>query len=302
MEWYAMARRHRKQPSLIKTTFASIGASCNSLLAAIFVIFKSPITIAWIITVGGLITLTALSVPSLRATRIAAKDLIVTFNNPPEWLDESLLTELQDLVRSHLASVPVGRQGLIKASNALEGTGWFASVNQVSWLDESHAEVNASFLIPHAQVNSKNGNRFIDPVGIVLPKRNGRIVSSGYHFVTLNSPKHLHPQRPGLRWDGGDIIAGLQVLRLIYDKPWALQVEAIDLSRWSSDGSLTLITDTPCRLKWGSAPGQEVGLEALADDKLLRLDQMHRDHGAIDLGRSANLDLTHPDKVAQIGF
>lgn len=302
MLWYAMARRHRKRFIFIRNAFASFGALLLHCTQAFFLIFRSPITIAWILTIGGLITVTALSVPSLRATRIAAKDLVVTFDAPPVWLDASLLTELQDLVRSHLAAIPVGRQGLINASHALESTGWFAAVDQVSWEDSSHAQVNATFLIPHARVRTTNGVRFIDAMGMILPNREGRIVSSGYHFVTLNAPKHAAPQRPGLRWDGGDVIAALQVLRLIYDKPWALQVSEIDLSNWSSNGSLSLVTETPCRLVWGSAPGQENGLEALASEKIERLDHIYRDHGAIDRGRSVGLDITQPDRIAKIGF
>ncbi len=299
---YAMARRHRKRFIFFRNAIASFGAILLHSAQAFLLIFRSPVTVAWILTIGGLITLTALSVPSLRATRIAAKDLLVTFDSPPVWLNESLLTELQDLVRSHLAAIPVGRQGLINASDALEGSGWFATVNQISWQNTSHAKVDATFLIPHARVRTPKGEFFVDPMGIVLPSRDGRIVSSGYHFVTLNAPEHAPPQRPGLRWDGGDIIAALQVLRLIYDKPWALQVKTIDLSSWANNGSLSLITETPCRLIWGSSPGQEVGLEALANEKLARLDHIYRDHGAIDRGRSVGLDITQPDRIAKIGF
>lgn len=296
-----MSRRHRKRFSFIQNTCASVVGMCLRCVAAFFLIFRSPIAVAWILTVGSLITLTAISVPSLRATRIAATDLVVTFDDPPVWLDSSLLTELQNIVRSHLAAIPVGRNGLINASSALEGTGWFTNVEQVAWVDASHATVTATFLIPHARVRTMTGLRFIDAVGIVLPTRDGRIVSSGYHFVTLNSPQHQSPQRPGLRWDGGDIIAGLQVLRLIYDKPWALQIEMIDLSTWSYDGSITLVTNTPCRLRWGSAPGKEAGLEALANEKISRLDHLYRDHGAIDRGRTTGLDITQPDRIAKIG-
>ncbi|MDP7008611.1 MAG: hypothetical protein QGI78_03470 [Phycisphaerales bacterium] len=301
MCWYAMARRHRSRFTLLKHTFASLGAMFLRCFTAFLMIFRSPITVAWILMIGGIITLTALSVPSLRATRLAAIDVDVTFEDSPVWLDDSLLAELQDVVKSHLAALPVGRQGLINAAQALEGTGWFSSVHQIAWVDEAHARVDASFLIPHARVRTAFGARYVDPVGIVLPMRDGRIVSEGYHFVTLSEPKHAAPQRPGLRWDGGDIVAGLQVLRLIYDKPWALQVEGIDLSHWSSDRTLTLVTDTPCRLLWGSAPGEEIGLEALASEKLSRLDHIFRDHGAIDRGRSVDLDITQPDRIAKIG-
>ena len=75
---------------------------CINVVVATCLIFRSPLTVAWVLTIGGLIALTALSVPGLRATRIAAKDLSVTFNNPPGWLDESLLYELKNMVRSRI--------------------------------------------------------------------------------------------------------------------------------------------------------------------------------------------------------
>ena len=120
------------------------------LLGACGQILKSPVVISWVLAIAGIITLTAMSVPKLRATQISAAELQVSFSTPPVWLDESLLKELQDVARIHLAQTTVGREGLIKTADALSATGWFNKVSQIRWSNENEVIVDASFPIPYA--------------------------------------------------------------------------------------------------------------------------------------------------------
>ena len=166
-------------------------------------LFKSPIVLSWVLVISGLIALTAMSVPKLRATQISAADLKVTFHNPPVWLDDSLLLELQDVARIHLARTTVGREGLMQTAEALGATGWFTDVKQVQWLNDTEAIVHATYLIPYAKVQDNNGTVFIDVHGRRLPTRVGAIVKQKYHFITLKEPKYERPMRPGLQWNGG---------------------------------------------------------------------------------------------------
>jgi len=289
MVYYAMARKKKKK----------ITSNIFVLFDAIGYIFKSPVVISWILAICGLITLTAMSVPSLRATQISAANLNVTISTPPIWLDDSLLLELQDVARIHLAKTTVSRQGLIETANALSATGWFREINQVQWVNDTKVIVKASFLIPFAQVQDKKGKVYIDDQGRRLPTRVGAIVKPNYHFITLIEPKSERPQRSGLQWNGTDILSAISLLKLIYDKPWATQIKAINLSRFASSGSMILETDTPSLLKWGSAPGEERGLEALADQKIDRLNHLYKKHGLIDEGSTADFDLTNTTNVIQ---
>jgi len=267
------------------------------LLGACSQILKSPIVIAWALAIAGIVTLTAMSVPKLRATQISAATLHVSFSSPPVWLDTSLLNELQNVARIHLAQTTVGREGLIKTADALSATGWFSKVTQVRWVNDNEVIVDASFLIPYAKVQDRKGIVFIDMQGRCLPTRNGLIVQPKYHFITLTQPSFERPQRSGLQWNGGDIMSGLNVLKLIYNKPWATQISVINLARWTSNGSVTLETDIPSFLIWGSAPGEEHTLEALADHKVDRLNHIYKKHGRIDQGLSAEFDLTNTSAV-----
>jgi hypothetical protein len=277
-----------------QTRLASIG---NVALSLVVDIFKSPVLISWVLAIAGIITLTAMSVPKLRATRISAADIQVHFQNPPEWIDDSLLVELQNTARLHLAEKTVGREGLIETANSLASTGWFTNVNQVSWVSDNQATIDASFLIPYAKVIDGYGEVFIDAMGRRLPTREGVIVNPNYHFISLEKTIHPRPQRPVLQWNGEDVYAALKLLHIIYNKSWATQIQTIDLSRWSSDGCLVLTTNTPSRLIWGSAPNEEKGLEALAEDKITRLNWLQSNFGRIDKGISAEFDLTSTSEI-----
>ncbi len=268
--------------------------SAFKLLPAAFLnIFKRPIVLAWLFATGSLIVLTAMSVPKLRAAHLSPAEIAVEFNSPPEWLDDSLLHELQNTVRVHLANAPVGRDGLIDASQALLESGWFSDIHQVKWTNNQSASIDAAFLIPYAKIEDQSGSRFIDPFGRLLPGRLGLIVKENYHFITLQDQKFDQPSRPGMQWDGEDVAAGLILLQLFYDNQWCKQIQSINLSKWDEQQYLMFKTTTPSQFLWGSSPNEERGLEAIASQKLERLDRAFATHGKIDQGISGNFDLTH---------
>lgn len=251
-----------------------------------------PIIIAWVLVSAGTIGLLSMAVPRLQSARIAPADLAVTFEQAPTWIDRSLLADLRRVVRTRLAGRPLTRGGLVRAAADLRATGYFDSVEQVAWGSGPSALVHAEFLVPYARIMRGDDAWFVDPVGRVLPRHDGQFVDPRYHFITFSGARHNPPQHPGERWPGADVAAALRLLREIYDKPWAVDVVGIDLGAWSDSADLVLLTNTPCRIVWGSAPGQERSLEALVSQKLQRLDHLHVEYGRIDQGRGGELDLT----------
>ncbi len=281
-----MAQRKRK--SFAYKTFTIFGAIGH--------IFKSPIVLSWVLAITGLIALTAMSVPKLRSAQISAADIAVSFENPPVWIHDSVLRELEGVARTCLAKTIVGREGLIDTSSALLATGWFTNVSQVRWIDENKATVSATFLVPYARIQDRSGVLYVDVQGRRLPKRQGVTVKPNYHFITLVETSYERPQRPGLQWNGEDVHAGIQLLNLIYDQSWATQIKNINLSRWPNK-TLLLETDKASTFIWGSTPQNERPLEALANQKIERLNHINAKHGRIDQGISAQFDLTHPRRV-----
>ena len=271
-------------------------SSVKLVITAVLGIFKRPIVLSWLFAVTCLVVLTAMSVPKLRAAHLSPAEVRVTFDSPPPWLDNSLLLELQNIVRIHIAEAPVGREGIMRASDALMESGWFTKIQQVRWASDQDALVTASFLIPFAKIKDERGTRFIDAFGKLLPDRNGLIVKDNYHFITIKNPQYNRPQRPGLQWNGQDVLAGLSLLHIFYGNPWDTEITSINLSRWEEQKTLLFETNTPSQFTWGSVPNQEKGLEALASQKIDRLNRAHSTSGRIDQGVSGNFDLTHPSK------
>ncbi len=265
-----------------------------AMIGGLVELAKRPIVFAWVFTVCSLTILTALSVPKLRAAHPAPADITITFKHVPEWLDDSLLSELRDVAREHLVNEPIARDGLISVSTALAQTGWFEEVNQVCWTSKSNAEIDATFLIPYARVESGGSIYFIDIYGKRLPTRVGNTVKDSYHFITLKQLNHPAPPRPGMQWDGDDVIASLKLLQLFYDYKWATQIDTLNLSKFSGNQVIVFTTKTPSQFVWGSPPNQEKALEALAVQKLDRLAKTHESFGALDQGISGQFDLTDP--------
>ncbi len=267
----------------------------TALYSGLIDLAKRPIVLAWVFTLCSLTVLTALSVPKLRAAHPAPSDITITFNHVPDWLDDSLLNELRDVAREHLANEPIARDGLISVSTALAQTGWFEEVNQVSWTSNSNAEVDASFLIPFAKVDSGKQTYFVDAYGKRLPTRIGNTVKNDYHFITLKQLSYPAPLRPGMQWEGDDVIASLKLLQFFYNYKWATQIDSLNLSKFVGKQVILFTTKTPSQFIWGSPPNQEKALEALAIQKLERLTKAHETFGAIDQGVSGQFDLTDPN-------
>lgn len=280
-----MARKRKRS----RPTF--ISAICSGLVD----LAKRPIVLAWVFTVCSLTILTALSVPKLRAAHPAPADITISFKQVPAWLDDSLLNELRDVAREHLANEPIARDGLISVSTALAQTGWFEEVNQVSWTSNSNAEIDATFLIPYALVESGERTYYVDVYGKRMPSRIGNTVRDDYHFITLKQLNYPAPPRPGMQWDGDDVIASLKLLQLFYDYKWAAQIDSLNLSKFGGSQVIMFTTKTPSQFVWGSPPNQEKALEALAVQKLERLAKAHESFGAIDQGISGQFDLTDPN-------
>ena len=118
-------------------------------------------------------------------------------------------------------------------------------------------------------------------------------------------PDHHSQSRlqPARRWSwtpaGHRCRCALSVLELLEQQNWSDQISAIDLMHYEHSGNVILITDTQSRIIWGSAPGEEDALEALADRKLERLTWLHEHHGRIDQHHRGEIDVTDSSVVTK---
>lgn len=254
----------------------------------------------WLAAIATAITGWIVGLPHLQAraaAAAAARDIDVRFVDQPRWLNGELRDDLVRAAAGELRGDVFDREHLVRARIALLNSGWFEKVKQVQRLTSDLVLVDGEFVTPFAVVRDRDGEHLVDPTGRLLPLTFPTGVK--HNFVSIVGAHFARPSRPPLQWEGGDISAALKLLRRIDDKKWKSQIASVDISAAMSSQMLVLTSDRGCRLIWGSPPGQEAALEALADRKIAYLDYHFENHGHIDLGHTGEIDLTGKDHVAK---
>jgi hypothetical protein len=181
---------------------------------------------------------------------------------------------------------------LAKARAALMTTGWFHSVEQVRLVDNGSFLVDATFVRPFAVVRHGEFDYLIDEAGRLLPMQ----WTAGHrpadpHYIALVGTSEPNRGEYGTVWPGTDLAAGLELARTMIGRPWYSEVAAIDLSEFSKEGTLSLITRNNGRLLWGRAPSDRTVAEVTPDAKMRTLDYLYASQRRIDSGGGRTIDL-----------
>lgn len=251
----------------------------------------------WLIGLVGIGVLWAMGVPRLEAyadSALSTDNITITFADRPAWLNDSIADELRHLARRQLVASPFDREGLVAIHEALTLTGWFAEVKRVERTAPNRIVISGQFRTPFAVVRDQWGAHLVDRHGHLLPQRYPKGAEPAL-LPVLTHPIAPRPTSPGDQWAGPDIQAGLALAELLYAKPWANQLATIDLGEYARTEAMWITTANGARILWGRAPGNEVGAEVPAEQKLRYLDYFNEQYRAIDRGLSS-IDITH-DKV-----
>ncbi len=258
-------------------------------------ILRVSLIIVVVLLVGGAVWLAHWGVPRLEnyASRQRQVDVVeVSFHDPPAWMHGDLELSLMLKAQAELSGDPLNREELTAVRQSLLSTGWFSDITQVRRISQHSVEVEGKFVDPYAVVRDRDGDHLIDPFGSLLPR--SYPVGGAPQFITVTGVHFPRPPRPGKSWDGGDITAALRMLRVIDHQSWRQQVIEVDVSDYLQDHRVDLITAQGGRVIWGSPPGEERPLEALADFKLRLLEEQFQRSGYIDAGLPL-LDLTRKE-------
>ncbi len=232
------------------------------------------------------------SLPTLRTKALATQGqrIEVSFVESPPWMTPADLAPLQELVAREAGTSAYDRAGLERALGALMSTGWFDSVGQVRRVGLNALEVEATFAHPTAVVADGDGDHLLDSQCRLLP----RTYSAGTapHLPRIVGATQKRPPRAGLLWTGADLFAGVELALLVGEQRWRNQIAGVDVSAFSTDHTLTLLTSGGCRAKWGRAPGKEASAEVPAEQKLRYLDLLHAQYGRIDGAGPRAIDLS----------
>lgn len=241
----------------------------------------------WALVVGGVIA--GVAVAAGRTERYVSRQLDHSVGRPT-LVFPSLPSALESLARQDLlesASTqldqPWTTEGLCRdLAASLSSCGWIEQVHAVRRTGNGHFAVDARYRIPVAMVSWGNGFILVDAENVRLP--GAYLYDATWTIIEgVEEP----PPQPGRRWMGDDIRAGVSIVSLLANEPFAHQVTAVLVDNVggrtdSQRPQIELAMDRAGgRIRWGSAPGAEIA-ENTAQEKLAILRENFRQTGRAD--------------------
>ncbi|MCK4850127.1 MAG: hypothetical protein KAT11_02190, partial [Phycisphaerae bacterium] len=154
--------------------------------------------------------------------------------------------------------------------------------------------IRCEFRKPIAAVSTGGVLVRVDAQALVLP---GRLLPSS---VAVDKYKSIlgvtsEPPEAGQVWDSPDLLAAVELLRLIQDRPFSREITAINVSNYNgrqdvSKPHIVMLTDQRTVLNWGRAIGGEGRIEVDYHKKLQHLEGLFIENGS--LNKLLYVDLT----------
>lgn len=224
----------------------------------------------------------------------------VVLKNRPVWMSDYLADQLAGLVRPRGAHSAMDRQLLQDAVLQLSRNPWIRQVHRVARRYGSGPgdtlEIDCEYRAPVALVASGDVYWLVDGEGVKLPEsftddeveriqygRDGKV-----NIRVIDGVRSI-PPTDGKRWAGGDLAAGIDMVKLLHGRDFAEEILRVDVSNFDrkkpQEAQLVLITRYGTQIKWGEPPATRFGVELPPAVKLSRLATIRDRHERVDAGR-----------------
>ena len=207
------------------------------------------------------------------AERFADKPTVahVQLTEAPAWMSPALRDQLRRVVAGELSADPMDQASLEAAYSALATNPWVRRLDSVRRTSDGRVAVAAAYREPVALVEARDGYHLVDADGVRLIGPYDRQQLDALAMPVITGVRAAAP-RPGERWEGADVAAGLSLVLLLADEPAAEQIVAYDVSSRGPGGRLNLLLQTRGEpILWGMPPGQGQPIEPADSVKLQHL-------------------------------
>lgn len=246
-----------------------------------------------------------------RVRRINTAPTVIEWVGVPEWLNyesfRDVLPALEQAVGLDPQTDPYDPRVCPYVAERVAASPWVAGVYRVSKQADGRVRVRAEFRKPFAWVRKGLVAYLVDEHGVRLPREVAAADINRSDWWVIEGVAAPAP-RPGRRWDGEALAAGLKLARFLYRAgeagrlPFRHTLRAIDVSNFRGRvdpqaGWLRLVTRNPrSYIHWGLPPGEEYGIESGAELKLAMLNKLHATRGGLPDDRP--IDVRAPDSIA----
>ena len=250
----------------------------------------------------------------LRARDHVVKDVTFSQNPPkvvlkdrPSWMSDALASKIVRVAAPDVAYSAFDHQLLVNTASLLrnhpDSAPWVKSVRSVRRAFEKSPgdtlEIDCDFRAPVALVKWELYYWLIDGDGILLPEQYTaadlrKVMYDGDHLsLRIIEGIATSPPESGQKWQGPDLASGIDMIKLLYGKPYADEIERINVANFAGrqdtrEAQLVLITRYQTQVRWGrpiNAPDAMV--EVSPAQKLDYMARIVKDFGRVDAKHSA---------------
>jgi len=232
----------------------------------------------------------------------------------PAWMSEGLAQRILDSAQPRGTRSALDHQLVKDVADVLQFNPWVRHVNKVRRLFTKSpgdtVEVDCDYRAPMALVPYRNQYILVDADGYKLPERfpaaqPPRIMfgpDGNLNLRIIQGVAAMPPFPDGQKWVGDDLQAGLDLVKLLYAKPFAEEIHRVNVANFRGrqkprEAQLVLITKYGSEIRWGAPVRSTPNFELPPAEKLHRLAVIYARFHRIDAHRSW-LDIRF-DKITQ---
>jgi hypothetical protein len=250
----------------------------------------------------------------LRARDHVVKNVTFSQNPPkvilkdrPSWMSDALANKIARVAAPDVAYSAFDHQLLVNTAMLLrthpDSAPWIKNVRSVRREYEKTPgdmlEIDCDFRAPVALVKWETFYWLIDGDGILLPEQYTqadlrKVTYDGDHVsLRIIEGVGTSPPESGQKWQGADLAAGIEMVRLLYGKPYANEIERINVTNFDGrqdprEAQLVLITRYQTQVRWGRPiHASDFRIEVSPEQKLDYMARLVHDFGRVDAGHSA---------------
>ena len=232
----------------------------------------------------------------------------VVLKNRPVWMSDFLADQIASVARPAGAHSAFDHQLLIDTVAMLRANPWIREVKHVRRAFNNQPgdtlEVDCEYRAPVALVHWKDYYWLVDGEGVKLPEAFGekllpRIMFGQDQRINIRVIEGVQqpPPESGAKWAGQDLRAGIELVKLLYARPYAEEVQRVDVSNFDRrvdrrGAQLVLWTRYNTQVRWGQpvSGNDDFIVEVSPAKKLEYMEAIYNEIGRVD-GKHQWVDL-----------
>lgn len=231
----------------------------------------------------------------------------VVIKERPGWMSDALAAKIVRVAAPDVAHSAFDHQLLVNTASLLrnhpDSAPWVKSVKSVRRGYEKGPgdllEIDCEFRAPVALVKWEGYFWLIDGDGVLLPEQYNaadlqKVMYDGQHLSLRIIEGLLNPPpESGQKWLGGDLEAGIDMVKLLYGKAYADEVERINVANFTGrqdprEAQVVLITRYQTQVRWGRPiNAKDYFVEVTPAQKLEYMEKIVQQFGRVDARHSA---------------